>query len=464
MVMTTATSTHASIEREQVLKRQLSTGQQTMLALGGAIGTGLFLSSGAAAATAGPAVVLAYVLMAVVAIWLGAALTEMCVAHPTAGSFGLYAGIYVSPFAGYLVRQTYWLMQVTATAGHMAAISTYMRFWFPAIPGPLWIVVFSLAILYVNARAVGEFGEFEYWFAMIKVAAVALFVPLALATLFGWVGDEAPGLTNYVAHGGFFPKGIVGVWLACSFAFYSFVGVEVVAVASGEAAQPEKTIPPAMRRMVVSLSLIYVVTLLVLVGILPWNQAGVTESPFVSVLGKSGIAFAAGIMNLVVLSAALSGANANLYLVSRTLFSLSRSGFMPKAVGAVNARGAPINALLMAAVGLGSAVVVQAIWPDSAYLFFVGISLFGAYLVWFMIFVTHLLFRRVWERPGAAALSYRSPWGRGASWAGALVVLGLLVSSPWIPGLPSTFGVAPYWMGVMILGYWLTRKKAGAAG
>lgn len=454
---------HPSVRQEQVLSRQLSAGRQAMLAVGGAIGTGMFLASGAAVSQGGPAVILSNLLSAVVSLLLGAALTEMCVAHPTAGSFGVYAEMYVSPFAGYAVRMSYWIMQVIATGGHMVACAIYMHFWLPAVPDVVWIVCFSATLLYINARAVGTFGEFEYWFSMIKVVAIAAFVVLGASVLFGLIGEESPGFTHYTAHQGFFPFGLSGVWLATCFAFYSFIGVEVAAVASGEAKDPERTIPQAFRRLVLGLSLIYVVTVTVLVGIMPWTQLGVSESPFVSVLRMVGVPGSASLMNFVVLTAALSSSSANLYLVSRTLFSLSRGRLMPGAMGAVNTRGVPVNALLVAGVGLALAVVVRIVLKGSAYLWFVGVSLFGALLVWLMIFVTHLAFRQAWEKPGAPPLRYRSRWGRLGSVAGAVFIFAIFVSTWFVPDLRVTVYASAPWMLVLAVGYWISRRSVRSA-
>jgi L-asparagine transporter-like permease len=446
------THTDASVLREQVLVRQLTAGQQAMMALGGAIGTGLFLGSALAVNVAGPAAVVSYLIAAGTALLLGVALTEMAVAHPTAGSFGLYAGMYISPFAGYAVRVSYWLMQVIATGGHMVAIATYMHFWFPGVPGAWWIVAFSLALVYLNTRSVGSFGQFEYWFAMIKVVAIAVFVVLGTALLFGKTG---PGVSNYVAHGGFFPRGTLSIWLGVCFAIYSFIGVEIVGVTSGEATDPKRTIPRAMLRMVSSLCLIYITTMLILVGIRPWNALTAHESPFVTVLNQSGVPSAASIMNFIVLSAALSGANANLYLITRTLFSLARAGFAPAALGNLTKRGAPVNALLLSSLGLALAVVVQARWENSAYVWFFGVALFGALFVWLMIFLTHLAFRRARSRD--AAFSSR---GAGImSAVGALLIGGMLVTTWWVPGLRPTLLAGGPWLALLAVGYRVSRQR-----
>ena len=329
----TAPEQHPAVANEQGLARQLSATQQMTMALGGAIGTGLFLATGQSVNVAGPATILSYVIVAGVALMLGRALTEMAVAHPTAGAFGVHAAIYLSPFAGYAVRVSYWLMQVIATGGQLVAASIYMHYWFPLVPGAIWVLAFAVLLLYVNSRPVGRLGTIEYWLVMIKVVAVAVFVALAVLVVSGATGAPAIGLQNVAGHGGFMPFGLSGVWLACCFVIYSFIGVEIVGVTSGEAADPSRTIPSAMRRMVVGLSAIYIVTLTLLVALTPWHQLGVGESPFVSVLAGLGIPGAAGLMNFVVLSAALSSSNANLYLIARTLFSLARAGFVPPRSG-----------------------------------------------------------------------------------------------------------------------------------
>ena len=425
------------------------------MALGGAIGTGLFLASGLSVNVAGPAVILSYVIVAGISLLLGRALTEMAVAHPTAGAFGVYAGMYISPFAGYAVRVSYWLMQVIATGGQLVAASIYMAYWFPGVPGAVWVLAFAVALVYINSQAVGRLGTVEYWLVMIKVVAVALFVGLAVLVVFGLTGEPAIGLQNLAGQGGFMPFGVTGVWLGCCFVIYSFVGVEIVGVTSGEASDPARTIPAAMRRMVFGLSAIYIVTIALLVALTPWHQLGVGESPFVGVLAGLGIPGAAGLMNFVVLSAALSSSNANLYLIARTLFSLARAGFVPPALGAVTGHGAPVNALLVSGIGLGAAVLVRALWPDSAYVWFFGVALFGALFVWLMIFVTHIAFRAS-VSAAAGGHSQTAPLG---SYAGAALVAAIMASTWWVPGLRSTLLAGGPWLLLLAIGYRLSAAR-----
>jgi amino acid transporter, AAT family len=454
-------SQHASVANEQVLARQLSSLQQGMMAIGGAFGTGLFLASSLAVGVAGPAVIVSYVITALISLLLGRALTEMAVAHPTAGAFGVYAGTYLSPFAGYAVRVSYWLMQVIATGGHLVAAGIYMSFWFPQVPIAVWVLAFTVVVLYANTRAVGQLGALESYLVLIKVVAVALFVALGALVLFGVAGASASptggalGFSHLTAHGGFAPFGVAGIWLGCCYAIYSFIGVEIVGVTSGEAQDPARTIPRAMRRMILTLSAIYLVTITLLTALRPWNQLGQGESPFVGVLDQLGIPFAAGIMNFVVLSAALSSCNANTYLIARTLFSLSRAGFVPAAFGEVNHRGAPVNALLISSLGLVAAVLVSVWWPDSAYAWFFSIALFGALFVWLMIFLTHIAFR---VQRGSAT-------GSGVplySVIGAALVAAILASTRWAGGLELTLIAGAVWLAFLGASYYLSSGRRTA--
>jgi AAT family amino acid transporter len=456
--MAASTSMPVTVPAEHGLSRRLTAGRQAMLAVGGAIGTGLFLGSGLSINVAGPAVVLSYVVAALVSLCLGAGLTEMAVAHPTAGSFGVYAGTYVSPFAGYAVRLSYWLMQVIATGGHLIAVSVYMQYWFPAVPGAVWILAFAVALLYLNTRTVWTFGEFEYWLSLVKVAAITVFIVLGLSMIVGLTGGGRVGVGNYVAHGGFAPFGARGIWFGVCFVIYAFIGVEIIGISSGEAVDPRRTIPAAMGRLIVILSLVYIVAMTVLVGVIPWPRIGMGESPFVSVLGASGVAGAASLMNLVVMTAALSSANACLYLITRTLFSLARAGFVPASFGAVSRRAVPVNALLVSSVGIAAAVLVRALWPDSAYVWFFGASLFGALFVWLMIFVTHLAFRRRWDRPDAGPLPFRLSLARPMSIFGGVAMVAMLATTWWVPGLRVTLLAGPPWLALVTLGYVLTRR------
>ncbi len=336
-------SAPGGVEKGEQLSRQLTASQLSMIAIGGAIGTGLFLGSSLAVRIAGPGVIISYLIGAVIALLFMSALSEMAVAHPTAGSFGVYAEIYVNAWAGFVVRYTYWAAQCIAIGGEAVAIAIYCQWWFPHTPKWFWILGFSLALLYINARSVGSFGSFEYWFAMIKVVAIVLFIGFGLALVAGLGPMPAIGFSNFTAHGGFLATGWRGVWMAMVFVIFSYIGTEVVAVTAGEAKDPKTAVPRAMRSMVGRLILFYVGAIVVLIAIVPWNQiqpgSDVTASPFVKVFQLIGVPAAAAIVNFVVITAAASSMNCNLYLVSRMMFSLARGGYAPASFGRVSSRG-----------------------------------------------------------------------------------------------------------------------------
>jgi AAT family amino acid transporter len=442
------------VEAGERLTRQLTAPQLAMIAIGGAIGTGLFLGSALAVRTAGPGVILTYLIGAVIALLLMRALGEMAVAHPTAGSFGVYAELYVNEWTGFTVRYTYWAGQCVAIGGEATAIAIYCRWWFPNTPQWLWILVFTVALLYVNARSVGSFGSFEYWFAMIKVVAIVLFILIGAALVFGLGPRPAIGFQNLTAHGGFLATGIRGVWLAIVFVIFSYVGTEVVAVTAGEAKNPEIALPRAVRTMAARLIIFYLGAIMVLVTIVPWTQiqpgSGVSASPFVRVFQLVGIPAAAHIVNFVVITAAASSMNCNLYLVSRMMFSLARSGYAPASWGAVSANGTPVRALAVSAAGLGAAMLLSFLYPGSAFVFLFGISLFGGLYAWLVIFVTHIRFRSRHGRPLTELLG---------SALGTLAIVAILLTTWWVEGMRITLVAGVSWLAVLSAIYWLIRAR-----
>ncbi len=296
----------AIVARESGLQKTLSATKLSMIAIGGAIGTGLFLGSGFAIGTAGPAVLLSYAIGAVIAFLLMGCLAEMTVAHPTTGSFGAYAEYYISPLAGFMVRYAYWTCIVLAVGTEVTAVALYMKYWFPSVPGAVWILAFSAALITVNAFRVGTFGAVEYVFSLIKITAIVAFILLAA---YLWADDTsgAIGVRNYVAYGGFLPHGAGGMWIAVIMAVFSYLSIEMIAVAAGEAAQPEIAVVRAFHMTVLRLVLFYVLTLALMLAVLPWTRAGSAQSPFVMVMEKLHLPAAGGIMNFVILIAALVG-------------------------------------------------------------------------------------------------------------------------------------------------------------
>jgi L-asparagine transporter-like permease len=436
------------VERERGLRHSLSARRMTMIAIGGAIGTGLFLGSGLAISLAGPAVLLSYTLGAVIALLLVGCLAEMTVVHPTSGSFGAYAEFYIGPLAGFLVRYAYWTCLVLAVGTEVSAVALYMRFWFPAVPGWLWVVGFSALLMGINARSVTVFGAVEYWFSAIKVTAIVIFI--LLASYLVW---RAPAmLHNYTDLGGFFPKGLWGAWVAVIVAIFSYLSIEMIAVAAGEAAQPELAVTRAFRSTLLRLILFYLLTLALVLAIVPWTAAGVDESPFVKVMRALQVPGAAGIFNFVILVAALSAMNSQLYITTRTMFSLSRAGYAPRRFGIIDRRGVPLQALLLSSIGSGLATVLSVVAPHSAFMLMVAISSFGAMFTWLMIFVTHYFFRRAHDRAGARPLRFRLRGFPATTLLGAALMAAVLVTTAFTDAFRPTlvFGL-PFLAGLTVL-------------
>jgi L-asparagine transporter-like permease len=332
----------------------------------------------------------------------------------------------------------------------------------------MWIVLFSLALLFINARSVGSFGSFEYWFSMIKVVAIVLFIAFGVALLAGFTPQPAIGFGNLTAHGGLLPTGWSGVAMAMVFVIFSYMGTEVVAVTSGEAKDPQTAVPRAMRTMVGRLIVFYMGAIVVLVAIVPWNQIqpgkDVTASPFVKVFQLIGVPAAAHLVNFVVITAAASSMNCNLYLVTRMMFSLARGGYAPAAFGRVSERGTPVPALLVSAAGLALATVIGLRFPDSAFVYLFGVSLFGGLYAWLVIFVTHLFFRRKWEAAGRPRLPVRMVGYPYTSLLGAAAMIAIMGITWWVEGMRVTLIAGLPWLGALTVAYFLLNRRPTKIG
>src|SRR5712672_3151516 len=432
-------SERASLPEATGLHRRLGQRQLTMMAIGGAIGVGLFLGSSVTIRLAGPAVILSYLLGAGIALIMSYVLTEMAVVHPVAGAFGVYAEKYLNPWAGFSVRATYGVAQIIAIGAEVTAAGIYISFWLPNVPQWIWVVLVSSALVALNAMQVNRLGEFEYWFAMIKVAAILAFIFVGLALIFGVGSRHAIGLANLTQHGGFLPAGWKGVWLSLTITVTSYMGVEIIAVTAGEAQNPEVTIPRAMRNIVYRLIAFYVLAIAIMVTMVPWNQTGsssaLSGSPFVTAFAAAHIPFAAAIMNFVVLTAALSSVNTNLYLSTRMLFSLGRGGYAPAWIGKVSSNGVPHRALVASTAGIVAAILLAIFAPKNAFLMLYGTAVAGMLFVWLVILNTHLRFRRAITRERLLSLPMRLPGHPLFTLAGILLIIAIAVTTFFVDGL-----------------------------
>jgi len=446
------------------LRRDLSGRQVGMIALGGSIGTGLFLSSGLAINIAGPAVVIAYAIAAFAALALAYALAEMVVVHPEAGGFGPIAQRYLGGLAGFVQRWIYWAAQVVNIGSEVVAAGLYVQFWYPQLP--LWVpvVIFSVVMLGINAAAVKLFGEFEYWFALIKVVTIVVFILLGIAYIaFGLPGHPAAGVGALTEHGGFLPNGLGAVWLALTVVTFSYLGTEAIGVTASESRNPGRDVPRAARNMVLRLALFYVLGMLVVVSVLPWNQVStneeVTESPFVALFQTAGVPAAAGVMNFVVLTAALSAMNTNLYVTARMTHSLARDGFAPKWFAHVSRNGAPQRALLLSALGLALAAAVSVFAEDTAFPLLMGLALFGALVTWLIIFASQLAFRRQRAAAGLPASPVRLPGAPVTTVLAMVFIAAVLVTTPFTEQFSTAWQAGVPFLLVLCAAYAIARRR-----
>jgi L-asparagine transporter-like permease len=451
---------------DEGLQRRLTSRQVTMIAIGGAIGVGLFLGSTVTINLAGPGVIVTYIVGAVIALIMAYALAEMAVVHPEAGAFGVYADRYLSPLLGFLVRATYAFIQILAIGAEVTAAAIYFGFWFPDAPRWLWVVVVSAGLVGINTSNVGRFGEFEYWFAIIKVVAIVAFIATGLALVAGIGPLPAMGISNLTSGaGGFLPHGWTGVWLALTLVITSYMGVEVVAVAAGEAERPEQSIPRAMRTMVGRLIVFYVLAISIMLMMTPWQRIGesggsVTGSPFVRTFTAIGIPYAAGAMNLVVITAALSSANSNLYLTTRMLFSLSRDGYAPRSLSSVTAAGVPLRAVGVASAGMIAAILLAIYAPAQAFLALYGTAVAGMLFIWIVILFTYVQFRRTAPRAVLERLPLTLPSHELAAAAGIVALLAIAVTTFFVDGLRYSIPLFLPFLLIMSAAYLKTRGAA----
>ncbi|USK36559.1 amino acid permease (plasmid) [Bacillus sp. F19] len=451
-------NTQLNNQNEPELKRDLKTSQLTMIAMGCAIGTGLFLGSGLAIKTAGPSVLLSYGLGAFIVLLLMGCLAEMTVAHPTSGSFGTISEKYINPMAGFLVRYSYWVANVLAVGVEVSAIAVYMKYWFPDVPGFVWILFFAAVLIYVNATSVNTFATFEYWFSMIKISAIVGFILLGSYVLFGASGQPDIGPENIVNDGGFMPFGWWGMWVAIFISLFSFLGTEMIAVTSGEAKDPDIAVPKALKATVFRLSTFYVLTIGIMLMIVPWQSASVDKSPFVKVMEILNIPGASGIMNFIILTAALSAMNSQLYASTRMMFSLSRGNFAPAFLGKINKKGVPTRALAVSTLGIFIAAGVNALLPGSSYALMMGISMFGAIFTWFMVFVSHLFFRRKWEKMGGRKLPVRMLGFPYLTILGAFLLFSLSITT-WFTDFKIMLQFGIPWLLFLSIVYYIWKKR-----
>ncbi|MDI6527199.1 amino acid permease [Pseudomonas otitidis] len=378
------------------LHRGLGERHIRLMALGACIGVGLFLGSAKAIQMAGPAIMLSYIIGGLAILVIMRALGEMAVHNPVAGSFSRYAQDYLGPLAGFLTGWNYWFLWLVTCVAEITAVAIYMQIWFPDVDRWIWALLALASMGTVNLITVRAFGEFEFWFALIKIVTIiALVVAGAGMILFGiGNGGIATGISNLWTHGGFMPNGVQGVLMSLQMVMFAYLGVEMIGLTAGEARNPQKTIPDAINSVFWRILLFYVGALFVIMSIYPWNEIGTQGSPFVMTFERLGIKTAAGIINFVVITAALSSCNGGIFSTGRMLYSLAQHGQAPRAFGRTSGNGVPRNALLLSIFALLLGVLLNYLVPEKVFVWVTSIATFGAIWTWAMILLAQMKFRR----------------------------------------------------------------------
>ncbi|WP_342237345.1 amino acid permease [Inquilinus sp. OTU3971] len=443
------------------LARRLKSRHIHMIAIGGAIGVGLFLGSGKAIAKAGPGLLLSYAIGGIAIFFIMRALGELLLHKPVAGSFATYAEEFVGPFAGFATGWSYWFMWVVIGMAEITAVGVYVHYWLPDVPQ--WIpALATLAVLtLVNIVAVRLFGELEFWFALIKVVTIVALILGGLAVIVFGIGDLGQGasVSNLWSHGGFLPFGMLGAVLALQMVMFAYQGVELIGVTAGEAEDPAQVLPRATNGIIWRILIFYLGALAVIMSLLPWTQLDPNASPFVFVFDKLGLSAAADVINLVVITAAASSCNSGLFSNGRMLFTLARSGQAPRAFGRVSRNHVPVAGIAASAAVMLIGVGLNYVVPEEAFIWVTSISLVGSLWTWGIIMIAHLGYRRAVAEGRSAAVGFRMPGAPAANW---LVVAFLVLVAVFLGFDPSTrvaLYVAPVWFALLIVGYLLTGGR-----
>ncbi|BCW38427.1 putative S-methylmethionine permease [Arthrobacter sp. StoSoilA2] len=389
-----------------------------MIAMGGVIGSGLFLSSGYTISQAGPlGAVIAYLVGAFVVYLVMACLGELAIAYPVSGAFHIYAARSIGPATGFTTAWLYWLCWAVAIGSEFTASGLLMQRWFPGVEVWVWCVVFAAVLFGFNAISSRFFGESEFWFSIVKVGAIIALIVLGGAALLGFQpladsGNHPFLFENFNTSGGLFPNGFSGVLVTALAVFYAFSGSELIGVAAGETTDPARNIPKAMRSTVVRLLIFFVGAIAVIAATVPFDQVGLDESPFVTVFSSVGIPYAADIMNFVIITALLSAGNSGLFSCARMLYSLSDEGHAPKALKRLTRRGIPLVALSVSMLGGLASLISSVVAPETVYLALVSVAGFAVVGVWMSITASHFFHRRAFVRKGGqvAELAYKAPF------------------------------------------------------
>jgi AAT family amino acid transporter/aromatic amino acid transport protein AroP len=442
------------------LQRGLKNRHIQLIAMGGAIGTGLFLGSAQVIQSAGPSIILGYAIGGLIAFLIMRQLGEMIVHEPVAGSFSHFAYRYWGKFPGFLAGWNYWILYILVAMTELTAVAKYINYWWPHIPAWSSVLFFFIVITLINLGNVKFYGESEFWLAIIKVAAVVSMIIFGLYLLLTADANSTASFSNLWSHGGFFPHGFEGLFFMLAFLMFAFGGIELIGMAAAEAQDPKKTIPKAINQVVFRILIFYVGSLTILLSLVPWNQlelGGLDKSPFVMIFSQLGIGWAAHLLNFIILTAALSVYNSGMYANSRMLFGLAQQGNAPKVFLKVNKQGVPIPAVLFSALLIFGCVLLNYFVPEDALSHLIYIVVGALVLNWAMITLTHLKFIQAMKNSGQTT-SFPALW----SPVGNVIVLlfiATILYIMWTQGFSESVYMIPVWIVLMWGLFKLLKQK-----
>lgn len=442
------------------LKRELKNRHIQLIALGGAVGTGLFLGSASVLKAAGPSMILGYAIAGFIAFLIMRQLGEMVAEEPVAGSFSHFAYRYWGNFAGFLSGWNYWVLYILVSMAELTAVGEYVQFWWPHVPTWLTALVCFIGINGINLATVKSYGETEFWFALIKVVAVMAMIVFGGYLLWSGQGGPQASISNLWNDGGFFPHGFSGLFMMLAVIMFSFGGLELLGMTAAEAANPQKAIPKAINQVIYRILIFYIGSLVVLLSLYPWSKVAAGGSPFVMIFRQIGAGATAHVLNFVVLTAALSVYNSCVYANSRMLFSLAEQGNAPAALKKLDRRGVPVNATLLSALATFACVILNYILPGQALGILMSLVVAALVTNWAMISLTHIKFR---QAKVGQKLVFPSLWYPLSNWlclAFMLMILGILLFTP---GAAVSVYVLPVWVALLWVGFYLKAKSQPAA-
>ncbi|MDG0797361.1 amino acid permease [Pectobacterium punjabense] len=449
-------------QTEGQLKRGLKNRHIQLIALGGAVGTGLFLGIAQTIKMAGPSVLLGYAIAGVIAFFIMRQLGEMVVEEPVAGSFSHFAYKYWGEFAGFMSGWNYWVLYVLVSMAELTAVGIYIQYWWPDVPTWVSAGIFFVLINAINLTSVKVYGEMEFWFSIIKVAAIMGMIVFGCYLLFSGAGGPEASVANLWQHGGFFPNGVSGMVMAMAVIMFSFGGLELVGITAAEADDPQNSIPRATNQVIYRILLFYVGALAVLLSLYPWGKVVEGGSPFVMIFHALDSNAVATVLNLVVLSAALSVYNSCVYCNSRMLFGLAKQGNAPRALLNVNKRGIPLMALGVSALATALCVVINYLMPGKAFELLMALVVSALVINWAMICITHLKFRAAKQQEGQET-RFKSLGYPMTNVICLLFLAGILVIMAMTPGIQISVLLIPVWLFALAVSYRVKKKKSTVA-